>query len=393
MPRKRILVKSIDTSISYQVIGIDLAKHLVSACLITGAGEIFGIDRLTYDDLLKSAERMSPTLFCMEPCPEVHYLAEKLQGYGHHTKVIDGAAVKEYIKTHFGGQKTDLNDAQAIAFLSLDTNLPEITPKNTSNSVLSSIQAVREQFRKEYIQSFVSLKGICQRWGLPISKGVMNKNKVEELVSESKKIPQEVKDWLLELLHSCRELQKRLNKISKYLKEYADNDEICQKIMSVPGIGPITATRLKATIGDIQRFEKPKSIVAYYGLVPKSKATGHNEKKGGITRRGDRVARSLLIEGAGVVLNLAAKGFLRSKPLNKWIEKKRKLKMPWGKLCCALAAKMLRIVRAILIQGTSFNAKIAGVARCSLPKESRNNVMGNNKLSEIPSPNGSVYIH
>ena len=92
-------------------------------------------------------------------------------------------------------------------------------------------------------------------------------------------------------------------------------------------------------------------------------------------------------------MNLAAKGFLRSKPLNKWIEKKRKLKMPWGKLCCALAAKMLRIVRAILIQGTSFNAKIAGVAWCSLPKESRNNVMGNNKLSEIPSPNGSVYIH
>mgnify|MGYP000683053035 FL=1 len=164
--------------------------------------------------------------------------------------------------------------------------------------------------------------------------------------------------------------------------------------MSVPGIGPITATRLKATIGDIQRFEKPKSIVAYYGLVPKSKATGHNEKKGGITRRGDRVARSLLIEGAGVVLNLAAKGFLRSKPLNKWIEKKRKLKMPWGKLCCALVAKMLRIVRAILIQGTSFNAKIAGVARCSLPKESRNNVMGNNKLSEnSPHQNGSVYIH
>ena len=72
---------------------------------------------------------------------------------------------------------------------------------------------------------------------------------------------------------------------------------------------------------------------------------------------------------------------------------KKYLKMPWGKLCCALAAKMLRIVRAILIQGTSFNAKIAGVARCSLPKESRNNVMGNNKLSEIPSPNGSVYIH
>ena len=81
-----------------------------------------------------------------------------------------------------------------------------------------------------------------------------------------------------------------------------------KKVMSVPGIGPITATRLKATIGDIQRFEKPKSIVAYYGLVPKKvRLQGTTKKKGGITRRGDRVARSLLIEGAGVVLNLAAK--------------------------------------------------------------------------------------
>lgn len=382
MSRKRILVKSIDTSNSYQVIGIDLAKHLVSACLITDAGEILGIDRLSYDELLTSAENMTPTLFCMEPCPEVHYLTEKLQSYGHPVRVISGAAVKEYVKTHFSNQKTDLNDAQAIAFLASDTNLPEITPKNTSNSVLSSIQAIREQFRKEYVQSFVSLKGICQRWGLPISKGVMNKGKVEEMFMESEKIPQEVKDWLLELLHSCKELQKRLNKISKYLKEYAEKDETCKKIMSVPGIGPITATRLKVTIGDVHRFETPKSIAAYYGLVPKSKATGHNERKGGITRRGDRIARSLLIEGAGVVLNMASKGYLKSKPLNRWIEKKRRVNVPWGKLCCALAAKMLRIVRAILIQGSSFSAKIAGVARCSLPKGYRKNTIGNKKLSE-----------
>ena len=131
---------------------------------------------------------MTPTLFCMEPCPEVHYLAEKRQSYGHPVKVIDGAAVKEYVKTHFSNQKTDLNNAEAIAFLASDMNLPEITPKNTSNSVLSSIQAIREQFRKEYVQSFVSLKGICQRWGVPISKGVMNKGKVEEIFMESENI-------------------------------------------------------------------------------------------------------------------------------------------------------------------------------------------------------------
>lgn len=371
MSKRRILVNRIDTSIKYQVIGIDLAKKDVSLCLVTDAGEILGIDRLSYDELLKSAQELAPTLFCMEPCVEMRYLCEKLEQFQHSTKVISGAAVKEYIKTHFSGQKNDLNDAHALAFLSLDKNLPSITPKNFDNGKLVSIQTIREQYRKHYVQSFVSLKSVCQFWGLQISKGLMNKGKVEEMIVESDRIPKEIKDWLLDLLDSCRNLQKRLTKITKHLKKYAEKDEACKLMMTVPGVGSVTATRLKATIGDVQRFERPKDIAAYYGLVPRSIATGHNERKGGITKRGDKIARSLLVEGAACVLNMAEKGKLNSKPLNKWIEKKRKGGMLWGKLCCALAAKMLRIIRAVLLTGKPFNGKIAGVAKCSLSKECR----------------------
>ncbi|MEI3086853.1 MAG: transposase [Parasutterella sp.] len=128
--------------------------------------------------------------------------------------------------------------------------------------------------------------------------------------------------------------------------------------------------RLRATVGDIQRFKHPKDFPAYYGLVPRSMATGHNEKKGKITHRGDKTMRSLMVQGAGIVINQATKGNLHSKQLTKWILKKQKEKMPWGKLVCAVAAKLLRIVRAILISGKPYNPKIAGVAKCSLPKAS-----------------------
>ena len=164
--------------------------------------------------------------------------------------------------------------------------------------------------------------------------------------------------------------QKALNKITKTLEELAKNDKLCQLIQTIPGLGPVCSCRLRATIGDIQRFKNPKDFPAYYGLVPRSIATGHNEKKGRITHRGDKTMRSLMVQAAGSLVNMATKGKLKSKQLTKWILKKQKEKMPWGKLVCAVAAKLLRIVRAVLISNKPYNSKIAGVAKCSLPKGS-----------------------
>lgn len=168
--------------------------------------------------------------------------------------------------------------------------------------------------------------------------------------------------------HTLKQLKKALNKITKTLELLAKNDKVCQLIQTIPGLGPICSCRLRATIGDIRRFKNPKDFPAYYGLVPRSIATGHNEKKGKITHRGDKTMRSLMVQGAGSVINMATKGKLKSKQLTKWILKKQKEKMPWGKLVCAVAAKLLRIVRAVLISRKAYDPKLAGVAKCSLPK-------------------------
>ena len=368
MSVRRILAKTIDTDLEYEAIGIDLAKNCVSAALLTTDGEVVCIDRLDYSELEKSAQALSPTTFAMEPCTEMNYLVQKLEAWGHRCLVIGGKNVQNYVENHYSGQKTDLNDAQALAFLAQDTQLRTIKAKDMEQQKYASLTTLREQYIKQYRQTIVSLKGICQAWGLNISKGISGKARLKDLIENHAAFPEELKESLVDMVTHAQTAQKALNKITKTLELLAKNDKVCQLIQTIPGLGPICSCRLRATIGDIRRFKNPKDFPAYYGLVPRSIATGHNERKGKITHRGDRTMRSLMVQAAGSLVNMATKGKLKSKQLTKWILKKQKEKMPWGKLVCAVAAKLLRIVRAVLISRKAYDPKLAGVAKCSLPK-------------------------
>ena len=172
----------------------------------------------------------------------------------------------------------------------------------------------------------MSLKGICQAWGLNISKGISGKARLKDLIENHAAFPEELKESLVDMVTHAQTAQKALNKITKTLEELAKSDKVCQLIQTIPGLGSICSCRLRATVGDIKRFKSPKDFPAYYGLVPRSIATGHNERKGKITHRGDRTMRSLMVQAAGSLVNMATKGKLKSKQLTKWILKKQKEK-------------------------------------------------------------------
>lgn len=331
MSARRILVQSIDTNLEYDVIGIDLAKDCVSAALLTKDGEIFGIDRLKYEDLIESAKSMSPSTFAMEPCTEMNFLVHELESWGHNCKVISGKNVKNYIDTHFSSQKTDLNDAEALAFLAYDRRLRPIRGKDPEQLKFLSLTTLREQYIKQLRQTLVSLKGICQSWGLNISKGISGKERLIAMVEEFNGFPPELRAELVNMVKHAKVIQKELGVITKTLEKLANQDELCSRVQSVPGIGIICSCRLRATLGEATRFEHSKDLPAYYGLVPRSISTGHNEMKGKLTRRGDRTMRTLMVQAASSVINMANKDYLRSKALTKWIQKKQREKMPWGK--------------------------------------------------------------
>ncbi len=265
MSNKRILSNMIDTNREYEVIGLDLAKNGVSAVLIDAIdGDIQGIDRLNYDDLLKSAQAMSPTTFAMEPCTERNWLVAELESWGHQCLVISGKSVQNYIETHFSNQKTDLNDAQALAFLVRDQQIRNIKSKDRQQLKFASLTTLREQYIKQYRQTIVSLKGICQSWRLNIAKEISGKARLIEMVEAYEKFPEELKKELHNRIKHIQAIQKSLTAINKTLEQISKEDELCKLVQTVPGIGLVCACRLRATVGDISRFEHPKDFAAFY---------------------------------------------------------------------------------------------------------------------------------
>ena len=364
--KKRLTVQRLDVTEEYQVIGLDLAKNDVTVFGITQEGELHCIDRLKYPELLRQAEQLIPTVFAMEPCNGMNYLVHELEQLGHECRVIRGEAVKDYVKSHFAGQKNDLNDAQAIAFLAQDEMLKFIRAKAKSEMTMQSLQVIRQQLIKQRTCSVVCIKGICQNYGLVISKYIMSETKIRPIIEESQKLPEEIKELLKTLLRNAARFTIEIKQIDKAIEQGIQGNETAERLLEVPGLRPQCVCRLLTTIGDINRFEGPKNLAAYYGLVPRSHTTGHNEQMGKITKHGDRLMRSLLVQGAHAVLILHKKGRLPQSALKKWIDKKLSSSMPCSKLSIALAAKLLRIAFALLKYKKRFDIRKAAVARCSL---------------------------
>jgi transposase len=183
MTRKNTLkILPIDTE--YRVVGLDLAKSDVSVAAIPIDDNTPSlVERMNYADLLEWAEKISPTLFAMEPCNGFSLLCLQLESLGHEVKVISGATVSMWINTHLSGQKTDLNDAIALARLAIsDAELTPIGHKTITEICIQTVQAVRQQLITQRTKSLVSFKGLAQQWGIPCCAGHRNLKKLREAV-------------------------------------------------------------------------------------------------------------------------------------------------------------------------------------------------------------------
>jgi len=366
MSNSRIQSKALNAKLSWEIIGLDLAKNDLSFVGITLEGEIIRIDRLSYEQLVEFSRDTDPTTFAMEPCCESHYLTNQLELYGHQCRIIPGKAVQNYIDTYFSGQKNDLNDAEALAFLGQQKRLKFVRAKNRDEMQIQTLLTVREHYIDEYRKTLTSLKGVAQYWGLRLAKSLSSEMRLIALIEDAD-LPEDVKGIFKEMVKTYKDLQKKARELTKKIEAFTQGDEFCQKIRKIPGLGPISSAGLKVAIGDIARFPSPRTLPAYFGLVPRNITTGHSLKMGKITKRGDKLVRTYLVQAASSLLMLDGKGKFRDCQLRRWIQRKRQT-LNHGKLVVALAAKLLRIVWAILSKNEAFDYRKAGVAKCSLPK-------------------------
>ena len=376
MLRKNI-VKALDPTTSWKVIGIDMAKpHVALAALPADGSDPQFVRVLSYEEFFEFAKQTAPTIMVFEPGNGANHFALRLQALGHTPKIVSGEAVKHWVRLHLSGQKNDTNDAYALAKLSFDPDLRTVRIKTVEQNRLQSVQAMRKQLVEQRSKTVVSLKGIFQNWGIIFKAESRNLKKFKKAAEDNRHM---LGDELVELIFV------QIDRISKLDEDIANADQMMDRLLEqdpqaktiskIPFVGRQTTARLCSIMGDINDFPSPRSFVAFIGLVPKNSITGNKTTtasgyeqvgQGKVNRRGDKLARSLVIQCAKSMYACFHKEGFPECALKTWIQKQKDVHKPFGKIMVSLAAKILRIIYAILKYGQKFSYEKAGVSRSAL---------------------------
>jgi len=329
-------------------IGLDLAKNVFHVICCNEYGKVVRKKMLKRRDVILFFTQMSPCLVGMETCSGAHYWAHQLIALGHQVKLIPAQFVKPFVQ----GNKNDYNDALAIAEAVVRPNMRFVVPKTTAQQDVQALHRLRERRLQERTALCNQIRGLLTEYGLVLPKGVnVIRRSIPELLEDAEN---GLSDLFRQLLAQCyRQLQELDDHIAFYtqvLKVQSQREEACQRLQTIPGFGPVTASIFYALVGDGSAFRRGRDVSASLGLVPRQHSSGGVSTLLGISKRGDSYLRSLLVHGARSVVQHAQR---KDDRLSCWVNKIR-LERGYNKASVALANKLARIGWAILSQQTVY---------------------------------------
>jgi transposase len=333
------------------VVGIDIGKNSFHIVGQDSRGEIVLRQKWSRSQVEARFANMSPCLIGMEACVGAHHLSRKLTSLGHDTRLMPAKYVRPYSK----GQKNDFRDAEAIAEAVQRPTMKFVATKTADQLDLQALHRVRERLVSQrtgainQIRAFLLERGIAVRQGLRFLRSELPRLLTTPPDVLSPRMVRIVED----LAGDWRRLDERVERLSDEIEAIAHQDASCERLMSVPGVGPIISSAMVAAIGAGDVFNKGRDFAAWLGLVPKQISTGDRTILGKISRRGNRYLRVLFVQAAWVVL-IKPKIWERH-GLKPWIEAARK-RLHHNVLAIALANKLARIAWSVLAHGRSFEA-------------------------------------
>lgn len=330
-------------------IGIDLAKNVFQAHGVNEHGKTEKKKQLKRGQVAEFFANLPPCLIGMEACGSAHYWARKLEGFGHTVKLIAPQFVKPYVKTN----KNDAADAEAICEAVARPNMRFVPIKNVEQQAVLSLHRVRQGFVKARTAQANQIRGLLGEFGIIIPQGITNiAKRVPELIEDaSNDLPGSFRLLVQRLMDHLNELDKQVDELEVQIKAWHRESAASCKLEKIPGIGPITASALVASIGNAKNFDDGRQLAAWLGLVPKQHSTGGKSKLLGISKRGDSYLRTLLIHGARSVILSASKKVDKSSWLRKLMERRNP-----NVAAVALANKNARIVWALLANEREFRS-------------------------------------
>lgn len=329
------------------LIGIDLGKH---------SFHLHGQDKLGREVFRKKLSRQQMmTLFgnlpactvVMEACAGAHFVARQLMAMGHEAKLISPQFVRPFVK----GNKNDFVDAEAICEAASRPSMRFVSPKTEAQQTLSVLHRLRESLVRDRTKTANQMHGFLLEFGISLPKGLAIMKRLASFLAEHE-LPVRLTALLQRLHEHFCYLDEQIKALDKELASQLADDDLGSRLLSLPCVGPITASLLAVEVGDGQQYKCSRDFAASVGLVPRQYSTGGRANLLGISKRGDKHLRQLLVQCARVYMQRLEhqKGALAD-----WV---RSLlgRRHSNVVACALANKLARIAWALAAHHTQYEA-------------------------------------
>lgn len=333
-------------------VGIDLGKTSFHLVALGDKGKVLLKKKFTQKQLITFTANLQTCLIGMESCSGSHFLGRALREQGHDVKLIPAQFVKPFVKSH----KNDFVDAEAIAEAVERENMRFVPIKTDDQLDLQSLHRVRERLMTHRTALINQIRGFLLERGIVFAKSPIRLREAmpEVLENANEDLSPRMRNLIAILWSEWKDLELQIAEMNDEVERIASSDAACQRLRQIPGIGPLVATAIVASIGNGAAFRKGREFAAWLGLLPNQRSTGGKAKLGAISKRGNCYLRKILIHGARAVV-------LRSKrdriAMGAWMTS-LETRAPRNILIVATAHKLARIAWAVLSTGQDYRADV-----------------------------------
>ena len=337
------------------VLGIDLGKNSCSVVGLDGSGKVVLRRRMQRKTIVGLAAKLSPCIIAMEACCGAHHLGRVLSADGHTVRLMSPEYVRPYVKA----QKNDDRDAEAIAEAATRPTMRFVALKNEEQLDMQTLHRARDRTVGERTSLMNQLRAILLERGIIVPQGRAKlRLRLAELMRQGiEQLSSRIRRLIEDMLARWQTLDERIAAFDAEFSAEAKQNEAARRLTSIPGIGALNATALVAAVGDAQTFARARNLAAWLGLVPRQATTGGKPRLLGITKRGSKYLRKMLIQGARAALPSLSRSNTR---LGGWL-RGLLARTHSNTVVVALAAKMARIVWALLRYGTTFEPQAIAI--------------------------------
>ena len=337
-------------------IGLDIAKNVFHAHGVDATGRALFSRKISRMKLLEFFIHQPRCLVALEACGGAHHWARELTELGHEVKLIPPAYVKPFVKRN----KNDAVDAEAICEAAQRPSMRFVAIKSEEQQASALVFRTRDLLVRQRTQLINAIRGHLTEYGWVAPKGPSHVAALDDLLGGqmASSLPDAARPMFRTMLDLLEVLNGKIGELDKEIARRAREDVMARRLMTIPGVGPITATAIAALAPPPESFAKGRDFAAWLGLAPRQLSTGGKQKLGSITKMGERTLRRLLIIGCSAVVLQASK---RGAPAGSWLGQMMARK-PRMLVTVALANKTARIIWALLLKQEAYKAPVATAA-------------------------------